>query len=967
MLKQLFFLFSFLITLSCFSQWNTNVALNNAIATSTNVVGRNLAKIVTDGAGGAIIVWTDNRNGNPNIYAQRINFYGNIQWTLNGIRICPNVNAQQHPDVIEDGNGGAIIVWSDTRTGTTACNIWAQRINSSGSLLWPTSGVIICQHLSNDQWPAIVSDGNGGAIVSWTDDRYHNSSEGNTDIYAQKINKYGVIQWNPAGIAICNAIRNQQFSNIVSDGAGGAIISWEDKRNQHAVYQQLDIYAQKINANGIIQWTLDGVPICVNTEDQYHSNMCTNGSGGAFIIWEDYRPGLSDIYVQGINASGVVQGTTDGVVICNSVRDQVTPEIMPDGTGGAFIVWSDFRRGGESDIYGQRVNGMLQPQWFTNGNIICTGAVGRDNPRMVSDGAGGMIVSWQDAKSAVGYDVYAQRVNLSGSAYWAANGILISSAAINQTNPFLVSDQHGGVIVSWMDNRSGSSYSEIYAQRINTNGFLCTDPVVDLGADISLCDGNAVLDAGNPGATFLWNDGTTTQTLSVATDSILSYYVTVTKPDGCYSWDAVNVVKNALFAPSGIICQGSSYTLNPTGASSYTFENGGPVVSPTVTTSYTITGTSAQGCTDTTICWVGVSDLPVVSVSDGTICVDNTFTMQPTGASDYFYTSTNSIVTPTATTSYSITGVNNYGCASTNTAVCTVIVNPKPIITVANGTICSGESFTISPTGAATYTYSSGTAVISPTISNTYFITGTSTEGCNSAYSAFCTITVRPRPTISVNSGTICSGKNFTINPSGASTYSFSSGTAIVSPTVTSSYSVTGTNSVGCVSAVVVNTVYVNSLPTLSVSSTSSLLCSGQSSSLTVIGASSYTWNTNETNSTISVSPTITTTYSVQGSNEYGCSSSVVITQSVSTCTGIDQVLFESAFNIYPNPNNGYFNIETNINVSMQLFDLLGNLIAQKDLNNGKNEVDVSNLAKGVYLLMINTGSANKSMRIFIN
>lgn len=1091
MLLRLLPLIIFFKVSSCFAQWSTNTAVNNSVCVLP-ASSRFDERVVSDGNGGAIIVWMDNRTGQGKLYAQRIDFYGNVQWATNGIPLCTSIANQYNPAIVADGSGGAIIAWGDNRNSAL---IYAQHINSSGTLLWPVSGVPICNlTYSQADYPSITTDGNGGAIIAWTDQRL-----GSADIYAQRVNAYGAVQWATNGVPICNVIRSSWFSKIVSDGAGGAIISWEDTRYMFAVYQQSDIFAQRVNASGVIQWALDGVPICLVDDEQVNICMVSDNNGGAVMTWKDHRAGLDDIYAQWINSAGVVQGPTDGAAICTSAYGQANPKVILDGAGGAFIAWDDHRTGGGSDIYVQRINNLVQSQWSVNGKLIATGPVGRGNPEMLSDGFGGAFISWGDGRSSVGSDIYAQRINSSGVGYWTANGILIGSAVNNQHSQLMVSDYHNGVIMAWFDDRRGLNSKDIYAQRINPNGYLCNDPIVDLGSDISTCFGVTMLDAGNVGSSYLWSTGATSQTLVVSTSTLSNYYVTVTNPNGCYTTDFVNIVPNAMSVPSGSVCIGSSYTLNPSGASTYTFSSGSAIVSPTVPTSYTVIGTSAQGCVDTAYCWVGINNLPVVSVPSGSICSGASYTMAPSGAYTYTLSSMDVIVTPTATSSYSIVGISVEGCMSSNTAVCEVTVNPRPVITAPSGTICAGTSFTIIPTGATTYTYSggssvvnppsnsyytvigtnslgcvntpvagvtitvnpkpaiavnsgsicegksftmtpsgaisysysSGSAIVSPTINTTYTVTGSNSYGCVSN-GAVSTVTVKPMPLISINSGSICEGSSFTITPDGAATYTYSSGSAIVSPTINSTYTVAGTSSVGCVnssgsvssvtvntiplvtlsnntlcagnsftlnpsgantytysgasaivtptittsysvsgassegcvSSVVVATITVNNLPIVNASSSNTIICSGETTSLIATGATSYIWNTNEVTPIIAISPSVTTVYTVQGTDSNGCVNAAAITQSVSTCTEINAITKDLNVSVYPNPNQGQLFITLYQESNVSLFDALGNLVFNYLLTEGVKEINMMEQPCGIYFLIIEGESGLKPFKI---
>jgi hypothetical protein len=101
-----------------------------------------LPAIATDEAGGAIVTWMDNRPGNYEIFAQRVNATGAIQWTVNGVVVVNGSSAQQYPEIVSDGGGGAIVLWEDDRGGNQ--DLYAQRVSAGGAIQWATYGVAIC-------------------------------------------------------------------------------------------------------------------------------------------------------------------------------------------------------------------------------------------------------------------------------------------------------------------------------------------------------------------------------------------------------------------------------------------------------------------------------------------------------------------------------------------------------------------------------------------------------------------------------------------------------------------------------------------------------------------------------------------------------------------------------------------------------------------------------------------------------
>ena len=147
-------------------------------------------------------------------------------------------------------------------------------------------------------------------------------------------------QWQPGGVILTAAPNDQTQLAAAPDGLGGAIITWYDTRNGTT-----SIYARRINGAGVPQWTVDGVAICTAGNTQDHPEITTDGAGGAIITWQDMRAGNLNIYARRVNAAGAPQWTSDGVAICTATGNQELPKILSDGAGGAFIAWSDLRSG----------------------------------------------------------------------------------------------------------------------------------------------------------------------------------------------------------------------------------------------------------------------------------------------------------------------------------------------------------------------------------------------------------------------------------------------------------------------------------------------------------------------------------------------------------------------------------------------------------------------------------------------
>jgi hypothetical protein len=495
-----------------------------------------------------------------------------------------------------------------------------------------------------------------------------------------------------------------------------------------------------------------------------------------------------------------------------------------------------------------------------------------------------------------------------------------------------------------------------------------TLPIITVNSG-AICEGNSFTMIPSGASTYTFSSGSAIVSPITST----SYSVSGTDLNGCENHVAAvsEVTVNALpliTVNSGAVCEGNSFTMIPSGASTYTFSSGSAIVTPISTTSYSVSGTDINGCVSSVMAVSGVTvnALPLITVNSGAVCEGNSFTMIPTGANTYTFSSGSAIVTPISTTSYSVSGTDLNGCLSSVIAVSEVTVNALPLITVNSGAVCEGNSFTMIPSGANTYTFSGGSAIVSPISTTSYSVSGTDLNGCENHIIAVSEVTVNALPLITVNSGAICEGNSFTMIPSGASTYTFSSGSSLVTPTATSTYSVSGTDINGCVSSIVaLSEVKVNALPILIVTTDNTVICAGQTAMLTVSGASTYTWNTAETTNTISITPLVATTYTVNGTGFNGCSNSITITQNVSICTVINDLNSNSSLLIiYPNPSNGLYNFDLEETSQIIITNTLGQVILSETMNVGKQNFDISSQANGVYFVNVKQNGKQQTIKL---
>ena len=289
-------------------------------------------------------------------------------------------------------------------------------------------------------------------------------------------------------------------------------------------------------------------------------------------------------------------------------------------------------------------------------------------------------------------------------------------------------------------------------------------------------------------------------------------------------------------------------TLSGVGASSYSWTGGisdGVAFSPTTTTTYTVTGTDINSCSNTLSQTVSVNALPTVTITkaetsgslnnDAIICKGATITLSGVGASTYSWTggiSDGVAFSPTTTTAYTLTGTDINSCSSTLSQTVSVNVLPsRP--TIISPTICEGQTTNVSmslPAGPYTYTWTVPTGVttsttntVSTSKAGTYSLTITDANSCTSEVGT-ASVTVNPLPTKpTLTSSTICEGQTTNVSmslPAGTYTYTWivptgvaSSTTNTVSTSKAGTYSLTITDANSCTSDIGTGTVTVNPLP----------------------------------------------------------------------------------------------------------------------------------------------------------
>ncbi len=434
---------------------------------------------------------------------------------------------------------------------------------------------------------------------------------------------------------------------------------------------------------------------------------------------------------------------------------------------------------------------------------------------------------------------------------------------------------------------------------------------VDLGADVSICVGESTTLTAIGVGPFSWSTGETTASITVNPSATTTY--TVTSSNGTCSDDddiivTVNTAPSVTASADTIICEGETIELTATGEGDFLWSTGETsatiYVAPTTTTTYTVTASNSCSTevTDEVLVTVNPS-LNLDAGADVSICLGESATLTATGTGPFNWntgeTTASITVNPTTTTTYTVSSTSG-ACDDTDEIIVNVS-NPPSVVASADTTVCEGEIVTLTATGEGDFLWSTGETGsridVSPTATTTYTVTAS--NSCTASATDEVLVTVSPN--VTVNAGTdvsICVGESTTLTATGTGPFNWSTGettaSITVSPTATTTYTVISDNGTCSDSDEVIVT--LNNAPSANAGADMAI-CEGETITLTATGEGDFLWSTGETTTSISVSPTATTLYTVTASNSCATDASdeilITVNPSVTVEVGPDVTICE--------------------------------------------------------------------------
>jgi len=410
---------------------------------------------VSDMRHGAIVVWV---RGFVDLYAQRIDQYGNEAWTPGGIPVCTAPETQYTVSVISDGAGGVFVVWRDFRdfignynvyTSTNA--LYVQHIDSSGQVRWQPDGVKI-QTLNQDTSESrtdynptgneqLVRDDAGGVYAFWESSRRDSLGNYHGGIFAQHINAVGEKLWGEEG----RLMYDSRDPLTLTDGAHGFYLFYGG------------VIGSRFSEEGIPVWDST---LTIHSTAGFGAHMIPDGGGG--FIWAGFHLSNEDyVGLQHVNRAGEkLWGDGVNYYPGHEVRD-LSMELVNDGNGGAFVSWMlDYSYAPETI----HINNRGEITWPEISPTMAS----------LSDSIGGYYYSYSSSNSDIDERIIT-RIDSNGATVWAQDSVVFyrrNEIHAGYGTPQIISDGRHGVITIWNEIDSTSNVMSVIGQLINADGEL---------------------------------------------------------------------------------------------------------------------------------------------------------------------------------------------------------------------------------------------------------------------------------------------------------------------------------------------------------------------------------------------------------------------------------------------------------------------------------------------------------------
>jgi len=440
-----------LVSRAAFAHWNPDPAVGGTdVGDVSDLAGTVAPAVDSDGQGGLCFAWTVYISGAVRV--QHVDRFGNALWHSGGVGVA--INKGSSVQVVSDGAGGAVVLWSGVSSSSVEVT-FAQRVSAAGTALWG-SATVLGGTSQPKQHLRAISDGAGGAFVTWSEFNLTHGIPGPTSTKVAHVTGAGAAAWV---VAASSAGGTQVAPSLCADGAGGLFVTWVDTRSG------THLYAQRYSSAGSPAWAANGIQLDSFMTFAGDPEICADGSGGAVVAWTD-GSATPHIYAKRVDGAGnLIWGPVNTSGLTGS---QSALQVAADAAGGAFVCWSD-TRSGTMQIYAQHLNSSGLPQWSTYGVPASVTVSTQDRSGIVPDGTGGALLGWTDSRAGIDTELIGQHLDASGNRVFAAD-LAISTAPGAASSQTMTTDGAGGALVGWNDHRAASSWRGV-VQRIDPFGY----------------------------------------------------------------------------------------------------------------------------------------------------------------------------------------------------------------------------------------------------------------------------------------------------------------------------------------------------------------------------------------------------------------------------------------------------------------------------------------------------------------
>lgn len=452
--------------------WSSEPDVNLVIADRTGE--QTVPKIATRADGGCYVAWFDNTSGNYDVYLQRLDAAGNELWPHNGILVS------DHPqdtwitdwDLIVDSAGNAVLVFCDIRAGGD-WDIYAYRISPAGDFLWGADGVAINDDADFDPTPKLTETADGDFVIVWG----KTPVTGDGKIMMQRLAPDGTLRFTAGGLAVAGAVgEDPGFPTPAPSGASGVILCWV--RDMGSYLSPRHLYAERFDASGASTW---GGPVVVYNEASlpiaYVPEILPDGAGGAVLLWHRYYGGIYNSVVQRLDANGNELWAHQGLVVSTlGGMYHISPTFAFDEASGDTYVFWDERNTAQSawGIAGQRFDAAGTRLWGNSGHsFLPTGSLYLWALRALP-APGGAMLFWIDEPGGYARDrVRGFRCDGAASLLWGGAPIGVSTLLSGKGRLPVAQAPDGTALLVWEDDRAG--VIDLYGQNVRLDGTLGGD------------------------------------------------------------------------------------------------------------------------------------------------------------------------------------------------------------------------------------------------------------------------------------------------------------------------------------------------------------------------------------------------------------------------------------------------------------------------------------------------------------